>query len=499
MAYSNGQIYVDTSVTPNKGVSIRDLQQCFGISSNDLGTLIKTIGEDEIINKWARYKPQRNSTNASITHDTRKGLLFGLNVPFCANDIMNGLVYAILDDPISTEALEAWSYLYPRGKAVTSGTNQHENEYYRLTDFVRTPNDSTDPYNGTGYAKGYNHNAKVPFFVSMQEQGVTEIHDSSDNFLYYQVNVQQTNTLTFNFINSIGDDIHLQDLIDTSYNVDGKAWRPILQVFKDSGTSGNYWYQRTNFNINNGDKEYCGDAIGSNDIIPVSLDLNAAPFYVNGSYVTGNSFHVCIGVGCCKADFTSWKDNNKSLFIAPFNLDELQYDKVIYPFHFLIRLVSSQVNNLKVTQIQWFDAGRVHWYTDDGGGSSSFEIGVNATSQIRLTMTYTNQTQQNLDFVAQNGSAQSGYTKMEVQALESFSSSAGVTELWLQPADPENNWGPKQHTLIKSTDATKTLYATIDTSTIPAGGYATYHLKSRTGGVNFDDIGSFSIYKRRTL
>ena len=58
MAHSGGVIYVDTTTTPNTGVSVYDVQQTLGISSSDVGTLCSS----NQINKWSKYKPVALST-----------------------------------------------------------------------------------------------------------------------------------------------------------------------------------------------------------------------------------------------------------------------------------------------------------------------------------------------------------------------------------------------------------------------------------------------------
>lgn len=55
MPNSNGRIYVDTTVTPNLGVSVADVQTVLGeTSENDVGRLCT----HSAINMWARYKPE---------------------------------------------------------------------------------------------------------------------------------------------------------------------------------------------------------------------------------------------------------------------------------------------------------------------------------------------------------------------------------------------------------------------------------------------------------
>ena len=119
MSYANGVIYIDTSVTPNIGVSWYDVQRALGTSETDEGTLCTRPN----INKWARYKPERAAGPTPLLHGsiygqtrTRKTNHFGLEVPFCTLDIMNGKVYNILE---RTET--GWDYLKPQGDRTAQG------------------------------------------------------------------------------------------------------------------------------------------------------------------------------------------------------------------------------------------------------------------------------------------------------------------------------------------------------------------------------------------
>lgn len=48
-------------------VSIKDVQQTFGRSETDLGTLIKNLVDNDIVNKWSKYKPIRYATVGLMT------------------------------------------------------------------------------------------------------------------------------------------------------------------------------------------------------------------------------------------------------------------------------------------------------------------------------------------------------------------------------------------------------------------------------------------------
>ena len=54
MSNRNGRIYIDTSSTPNIGISISDIKTVLGDSHNDIGGLIAN-GD---VKKWSWHKPQ---------------------------------------------------------------------------------------------------------------------------------------------------------------------------------------------------------------------------------------------------------------------------------------------------------------------------------------------------------------------------------------------------------------------------------------------------------
>lgn len=189
--YSNGRIYVDTSVTPNVGVSIGDLQRCFAVVikatingqtvrrlSGDLGVICSkktgdTFTVDGVtwrvesraeINPWARYKPfparlnGGNNVPTALTPTQRAAENYGINElvdmytadnDSAFQDYVNGLD---LDNQFGGISIRPWN----------------STDYWkRLTDFAKT--------DGSGHAVGnfgYDHNAQ-PGGFSMTTGGVT--------------------------------------------------------------------------------------------------------------------------------------------------------------------------------------------------------------------------------------------------------------------------------------------------------------------------------------
>lgn len=122
MPHDTNTIYRNSSY----GISIGDIQQFFGNSRNDIGSLISNV----TINKWAKYKPVRSAKLGILSDSDRKSVQQGLSTT----------IYTQTGEPTSSlsffYALLAgnlpWSYNRPRGLN-GGGTGIHE--WYRFLDF----------------------------------------------------------------------------------------------------------------------------------------------------------------------------------------------------------------------------------------------------------------------------------------------------------------------------------------------------------------------------
>jgi len=154
MPNASGIIYIDTSTTPPKGVSIADIQQTLGTGAyNDIGGLIANGN----INKWAKYKPVRLTvlgTDDQLEEDTINHRMVwkstadwwkgeGLQ-PTCGFVVPS---YANIGELIDTN--DVWQYLRPRGR---NGGGQGVHEWFRFKDFNQ-----------------YNHNAVCPINVNLPD------------------------------------------------------------------------------------------------------------------------------------------------------------------------------------------------------------------------------------------------------------------------------------------------------------------------------------------
>lgn len=110
--YGNGRIYIDTTVTPNKGISIGDIQAVLGSHLIDIGGLIAGGG----VNKWAKYKPTRaagvNPADwwkgpVKTIYGGTQGYSCGLSVLVCSSlmDLKNAMDAGAV----------GWEYEQPRG------------------------------------------------------------------------------------------------------------------------------------------------------------------------------------------------------------------------------------------------------------------------------------------------------------------------------------------------------------------------------------------------
>lgn len=461
MSYSGGKI--------EPPVNQDDVQRALGIAVDGDWQAMCTSNN---INWWARYKPVRVNVIPAINYQHRKNVDFGLKVPYCTLDIMNEKVHNILYN-LTTD--DGWEYLKPRGDRTPQGGIH---EFYRITDFCRNPNDDTDPYYGTPYAKGYNHNAHLPFTVFLNSAGVTEMHDSDGT--YYEVNMQvATNGMVFTFYNSVGDDLHLQDFIDLN-RTGTVLWRPVLQLFR--GFDATAWYNKSQ-----PDAQYAGGAITADQTATWSVELPLT------SLVQNQFYHLCVGVGCVNTDFTQWKDNNNSLFIAPYTQEQFDDDKL--PFYFRFKVVDHADRRLNVTGLQ-FNRYGTSW-VDAGGTAPYFNITKAQMygDMIGLTLTITRSAQA-VDFIGENGTPTTGYDPLKIQAREMIAGQGGETIRYLSPSTGPTNWGSAQYIHVPAGTDTQltTLYATLYIGNIPANGYGEYHLYSTTNGTTFVNIGSFSIH-----
>ena len=520
MSYNSNTKMIEDTNNPNPnsdGCSVYDVQLALGdgtaISENRVSALCSDLDDNgntiTRINKWARYKPERinNVPPATLIHRlpniVRKQNKYSLEIPYCnanndgwRDDMMNKPAYDILNGDYN-----AWEYLRPRGNYSAS-----IRELYRISDFVRLGTDSDDhsPITQTGY----NHNAKIPFYVSINHSQVSGlIHHESKGFDYYQVNSQEVQQLAFTLYDNTDNDLSLADFIDIdSNNNQGgtdnyAAWRLILQVLDDdpiySGAThqSEEWYERDTLN---NDLQYIGDplTVNSSNKVQGSVVLD-----VNDILPTGSSsgtlkyYHVLVGIGYCKKDDTSWRVPD-GLFIPPYT--------ETYPFHYIVNPVEHEDRRLSVIKL-WYLRSGTTWTeaTYNDGGINIPKSYIQNSSQIRLQLKVTNPHSQKFQFMKESDeTSYTGYSMFKVQAFEYINGSSTQYNPYLEPRTGSGSWpSPTSpdpisypQLFVEDSESEDTLYATMNVSSnIRNYTYITYYFKAHTGGINPEDLGSFTI------
>lgn len=138
MSHNTRKIYVDTTTSPNTGITIDDINAVVGSSGGDIGRVITDGASNNLINKWAKYKPYR-STLHTTTENARREAHYGLSVQ----------EFTELGTPTSTAqnciipkliaGTAGWDYLPPRGVS-----SQHV-EWFRFLDYNGYINDAVCP------------------------------------------------------------------------------------------------------------------------------------------------------------------------------------------------------------------------------------------------------------------------------------------------------------------------------------------------------------------
>ena len=130
MPYKDGRLYIDTSTTPPKGISLLDIAKCIGVGSQDLGTLASHKNN----NKWSWHKPVRSKEKGILPHEAfaSEDISFGFDI----TRIYGQGLKQLMDN---AQVDRDWIYLRPQG-----GINS--NPFRTLTDY-----------------DGYNHRAVCPY------------------------------------------------------------------------------------------------------------------------------------------------------------------------------------------------------------------------------------------------------------------------------------------------------------------------------------------------
>ena len=153
---NDGHIYIDTSVTPRRGVDfVGDVDYVLGVNSGDEATLCTSAA----IKPWAKYKPVnyggrimtgKVSGSDYWKADGKCGFVIQDFTEFGSPSNSNSFVYKLLAGTLT------WTYQRPTG-----GSNP-----YRAADF-----------------DGYDHNAESPIFPW---EGINQLHVNTNGELHMQ-------------------------------------------------------------------------------------------------------------------------------------------------------------------------------------------------------------------------------------------------------------------------------------------------------------------------
>lgn len=202
-------------------VSIKDLQQGIGTTLTDLGTIVT----DAPVNMWAKYKPIRHSNRDYVTMQDRKNAFFGFSFPKLPSSTV---YFGSLAFGIISGSGEKWNYLKPRGA--------NFNEPYRLTDYVRKPNDATDSTPSS--ITGYHTSAVRPFTTDLVgKENYTKTSGGS-----YVVNINESPNITFYAATlNGGADMSLWDFVSLFSTGTNTPYRMVVEVYR----SENGWWNAT--------------------------------------------------------------------------------------------------------------------------------------------------------------------------------------------------------------------------------------------------------------
>lgn len=135
MSQSNGNVYIDTSVNPPKGISIYDVQTALKDNHRDIGGLCTS----NKINPWSKSKPVRQGTpNQEANWQAAWSGNYGI-VPYRIGTGSSAL--STLYNFSFDGAMNGWTYEKPRGLATY-------NEWYRLMDFNGYQHNAPNPWSG---------------------------------------------------------------------------------------------------------------------------------------------------------------------------------------------------------------------------------------------------------------------------------------------------------------------------------------------------------------
>ena len=410
MAYNNGQIYVDNSVTPNIGVSIGDLQQCFAVIieatingqtvrrlSSDLGVNCAKRANDTFtvggvtwqvvsrreINPWAKYKPIEYKPGSSpvvtpLTESQRASVNYGqINIPvwYGGKRLSNVVNFWLEIDTSSTNRPND----YASNPPAKWWTNQLPTTAFRLTDFSEYP--------VTNAHKGYFHNAEP--YVGMMIGSTIEVASNGAatvTFVSGKAGVTAGLSISYSDL-SVMQGRSYQNLYFGAVIVIGSTYYLFTQetTVGEIATEGNtLWSLGPTIHFTVKPETDCGSIATNNSVAKVFPVLfSSAVRYASGkSYITPASANlqgtfialadakqVQVNITYAEAEvitFLAWKNSSLStrLIYYSYQLKNKSAD-VSHTFLVVVELLDANGNTLNSVQ---------RTVTISGGGSASSPV-----------------------------------------------------------------------------------------------------------------------------
>lgn len=498
MGYSNGIIQAPVAIhdvmiaAPATLVSVVAGKNV-RVSSCDLGVLCSTRTSDVVtgkytdpdtgtiynnvqfsvyrndINMYAKYKPIRFNSLAPISYQDRYNAHFGLDYPMLLSGEKNfkSMAHAILIGQPGNYG--TWRYLMPRG--VTSGYT----EQFRLTDFVRKPDDATDP--GNNLYVGYRANAPLPFTSTISH---IERLNKLTGTCYYEVNVSDIPSIEFVAYSEPGADISLWDFIGMESQSTSYPYRMVVEVYQGSDST---WYntQPKLRTVSNAMQD-------KYSVMHAQLDLR------NFKPNSGSQSTLYVVVGFQRTDdadtqqYTDGNEKQQKGFFAPWP-DSVNNSRE-YPFYYKLLLSNFPTLNVGVTQLGY-------------GSSGTFTLvaGIWQTrynyygQQMFITLSVSNQSSNSYTFAGEHTDPLPGTTKLEIGVFDRDNNQTVV-------ATPSNVSRQTVTTVsVPSGTTQQTIYAIANVFPSGTADYDDYHWYSlyiRTAGGPWTDVNSIGVVRNRS-
>ena len=447
MAYdSNNQII-------SAPVSFRDVQQCLSKSDTDLGTLCKA----DNINIWAKNKPMRHSSPATLTYNQKRAIYFGLVPPMLSAGVVqfNALAKTWIDNMERSPYTWNWPYEAPRGN-VNSGAAI---EYYRLTDF-------------DGYAHTTGH-----IFTDLQNR--TSFPTSSGAI---EINVAEYPTITFvSYNNPYSGGITLWDLLGiTAQSV--LSYRLVVELYGYSSYPN--WYSSSVAPV----KRYFSNRLTSeSDSFAVNIDLVA----FEQEHGTGR-FYAVLGYQCWNDEGTDVETRGTYRGMLPPFSWMYAAGTSHNPFFYDLWFVSHIVQTITVAGVRVYVSGGYTWLTESGTAYITTQNLWNSNVIVRMKIyksTYAYR------FVGGNTTVPSSYRKMMIRVFSQRTPS--TVAIFTPCTDTGSN--ASYYDIPSGTSGYVEVYgiaSILDYQFINSNGSDTYQLQVNYNDASeWNDIGSFSIFK----